>query len=130
MLRYLSLAWIEALTDAVAASPQLADLARSHAIGITQEITDGPEGTVVYHLQAGDGRATFGAGPADPQDVGMIEDWATAVAVATGTLTAQEAFVTGRIRLTGDQSKLIEAQPVFAALSSVFAEIAPRTEYR
>ena len=33
----------------------------------------------------------------------MEQDWATAVAVATGELNAQEAFVTGRIRFAGDQ---------------------------
>ena len=46
----------------------------------------------------------------------MEQDWDTAVAVATGELNAQEAFVTGRIRFQGDQQLLIESQPLFAAL--------------
>lgn len=130
MLRYLSLAWIEALSDAVAGDATLAGLAASHPIGITQQISDGPEGTVVYHLQAGGGTATFGPGAAHPEDVRMEEDWATAVAVATGAMNAQEAFITGKIRLSGDQAKLIAAQPVLAELSRVFAEVGERTEYR
>lgn len=130
MIRYLSLAWIEALSDAVAANARLAELAAMHPIGITQQISAGPEGTVVYHLQATDGTATFGAGPAFPEDVRLEEDWDTAVAVATGAVNAQEAFITGRIRLTGDQAKLIAAQPVFAELATVFAHVGERTEYR
>ena len=73
--------------------------------------------------------ATFAAGPADPEDVKMEQDWTTAVAVATGELNAQEAFVTGRIRLFGDQQSLMDAQPVFAALDSVFATVRERTRY-
>ena len=78
----------------------------------------------------GDGVATFGAGSAFPEDVQMEQTWETAVGVATGTLNAQEAFIKGRILLTGSQQKLTEAQPVFGALDAVFASVKQRTEYR
>lgn len=130
MIRYLSLEWIDALAAEVAASDTLAALAHDHRIGVTQVVTDGPEGDVVYHLQVGDGSATFGAGPAYPEDVRMEQAWSTAVAVATGELNAQEAFIKGQVRLTGSQQQLIAAQPVFAALDSVFARVRERTEYR
>lgn len=117
------------LTREVAASDQLRDLAEEHTIGVTQVITDGPEDTVIYHLQVGDGTATFGAGPADPEHVRMEQDWATAVAVATGTQNAQEAFITGKIKLYGDQQSLMGAQPVFGALDAVFASVRERTRY-
>jgi hypothetical protein len=128
-VRYLSLAWIRELTREVAESETLADLADQHQIGVTQVVTDGPEGDVTYHLQVGDGEATFGAGPADPEHVRMQQDWSTAVAVATGELNAQEAFVTGRILFTGDQQVLIDSQPVFGALDHVFNAVRQRTRY-
>ena len=53
----------------------------------------------------------------------------TAVAVATGELNAQEAFVNGRIRLFGDQQALLDAQPVFGALDAVFVDVRERTRY-
>lgn len=129
MVRYLSLDWIDALTAEVAASAELAALADEHTIGVTQVVTDGPEGDVVYHLQVGDGSASFGAGPADPEHVRMQQSWDTAVAVATGELNAQDAFIGGRIALAGDQQKLIASQPVFRALDAVFATVRDRTEY-
>lgn len=130
VVRYLSLAWIDELSAEVSASTRLAELAGTHRIGVTQIVTDGPEGDVTYHLQIGDGTARFGAGPADPEHVCMRQTWATAVAVATGELPAQEAFIGGRILLTGDQQALLDAQPVFAALDAVFATVRERTEYR
>lgn len=130
MVRYLSLDWIDALGDEVAASPELAAAAAEHTIGVTQVVTGGPEGIVVYHLQVGEGAARFGAGPADPEDVRFEQDWDTAVAVATGELNAQQAFITGRIRLYGDQQLLLASQPVFGALDAVFASVREHTEYR
>jgi putative sterol carrier protein len=130
VVRYLSLQWIDALRDEVAASEELRALAAQHTIGVTQVVTDGPEGDVVYHLQVGDGSAEFGVGAADPQDVCMQQSWETAVAVATGQLNAQEAFITGRILLQGDQQQLTASQPVFAALDGVFRAVRERTEYR
>ena len=129
MIRYLSLDWITALSDEVAASDQMREIAVAHRLGVTQVVSDGPEGDVTYHLNVGDGAASFGAGPADPEDVKMEQDWDTAVAVATGELNAQEAFIGGRIRLFGDQQKLLESQPVFGALDAVFATVREQTSY-
>ncbi len=129
MIRYLSLDWINALSDAVAKSGQMRDVAEHHSIGVTQVVVDGPEGEVTYHLSVADGEATFGAGPADPEDIKMEQDWDTAVAVATGELNAQEAFINGHIRLWGDQQKLLECQPVFGALDAVFNTVREQTRY-
>ncbi|MCB0979820.1 MAG: SCP2 sterol-binding domain-containing protein, partial [Ilumatobacter sp.] len=118
MIRYLSLEWLDALSAEVAADAALQELAGRHTIGVTQVVTAGPEGDVTYHLQVGDGAATFGPGAAYPEDVKMEQTWETAVGVATGTLNAQEAFIKGRILLTGNQQKLLEAQPVFGALDA------------
>ena len=57
MIRYLSLDWINALSSEVAASDQMRTVAESHRIGVTQVVSDGPEGDVTYHLSVGDGEA-------------------------------------------------------------------------
>lgn len=129
MIRYLSLDWLDALSAAVAASADLQRLAADHTIGVTQVVTDGPEGTVIYHLQVADGAATFGPGQAFPEHVRMEQAWETATGIATGALNAQEAFIKGRILLTGDQTALLAAQPVFGALDAVFRDVATRTTF-
>jgi hypothetical protein len=129
VVRYLSLEWIDELSRAVAEDDQLRELAGSHELGLTQLVGDGPEGDVTYHLQVGDGAARFGAGAADPEHVRMEQSWDTAVAVATGDLNAQDAFVNGHIRLYGDQQRLLESQAIFGALDGVLTSLRERTEY-
>jgi hypothetical protein len=128
-VRYLSLDWIDAIRGAVAANESLQRLAPDHEIGFTQVVTDGPEGDVTYHLQVADGTIDFAAGPADPEHVRMEESWDTAVAVASGTLNAQEAFVRGQILLRGDQQRLLDSQPLFGALDAVFSTVRADTRY-
>lgn len=128
-VRYLSLGWLNELSAAVAAHDELQRLATEHTIGVTQVVSDGPEGDVTYHLQVGGGTATFGPGPADPEDVLMEQSWDTAVAVATGTMNAQDAFVNGHIRMAGDQHKLLASQAVFGQLDAVFQDVRTRTSY-
>lgn len=128
-MRYLSLDWIDALSEAVARSEDMRAAAVEHSIGVTQVVDGTPEGDVTYHLVVADGAARFGAGPAEPEDVRFVQDWETAVGVATGEINAQEAFIKGRIRLYGDQQKLMTSQAVFRALDAVFSEVRDRTEY-
>jgi putative sterol carrier protein len=129
MARYLSLDWIDELRAEVEGNESLSEAAAGHTLGVTQLVTDGPEGDVLYHLQVTDGVVTFGAGPADPEEVRLEQSWDTAVAVATGTLNAQEAFIRGGIKLHGDTQALLGAVPLFAALDAVFASVRERTEY-
>lgn len=128
-MRYLSLDWIDAVAAGIAERPEVAAAAAGVTAGITQVVTDGPEGTVIYHLQIEDGSVGFGSGPADPENVRFEQTWETAVAVATNQMNAQEAFIGGRILLTGDQAALMSAQPVFGALDAVFSDVRQNTEY-
>jgi hypothetical protein len=129
VLRYLSLDWIAALGDEVERSHALKEAAAGRRFGVTQVVTGGPEGDVCYHLAVDDGTVRFGPGPAVDEQLRFLQDWKTAVAVATGAMNAQEAFIGGRIKLMGDQQLLLDSVPVFAALDSVFSKVRERTDY-
>lgn len=128
-MKYLSLDWIDALTDEVENSRELAEMSRTYSIAVTQVVTDTPEGDVTYHLVVGDGAARFGTGPADAEDVRMVQTYESAVAVATGAINAQDVFINGHIKVSGDVQKLIENEPIFAALNSVFEKVRQQTDY-
>lgn len=129
-MRYLSLEWMEAMQAHVAASESLTQLASTNSIGVTQVVTDGPEGTVVYHLQVGDGIADFGPGPASKEDVRMEQSWQSSVDVATGVVPAQEVFMKGLVKISGDPQSIIDNVAVLAALSAVFGAVGGDTDYR
>ena len=126
-MRYLSLEWIDAVNDAVSGDDTLVEISRSTDFGITQVVTGGPEGDVVYHFTVGDGEVSFGPGPAPREDVRLEQSWETSVAVATGTMSAQELFVKGLVVVSGDVQKLIASQHVFAPLDAAFTAVRAST---
>ena len=130
VVRYLTPAWVDALATAIATDEAVQAAADSHCLGITQVIAGGPDGTTTYHVATAAGRAEAGVGPAKPEHVRFEQDWDTAVAVAQGTLNAQEAFITGRIRFRGDHEALIAGRALLLALDDALAGLRARTDYR
>ncbi len=73
---------------------------------IEQHVTD-DDGDEVWHLEIANGRVSSVTGPADRADVTLRQDAATAQALRDGSLHAQHAFLTGRLVIDGDISKLL-----------------------
>jgi putative sterol carrier protein len=78
-------------------------------------VADGPDGDIRYHVCLSDAGATVVRGPAATADVTFAEDYATAAAVASGSLSAAAALLAGRIRVAGDVATLVEHQPLLRA---------------
>ena len=125
MVEYLSPAWLDTIRAELAARDGLSAAAADQTVGFTQEITDG----ATYHVAVAGGVVTVGWGPARPEHVRLRTDRRTAVAVATGTLNAQEAFITGHLVLTGDQQHLLAVQPLLLALDDVMRSVNEQTSY-
>jgi len=129
-IRYLSNEWINAVATEVASNAPVQELGAAHEFGLTQVVAATPFGDVTYNLQVGNGAVKFSAGAASPEHVRFTQSYETAVAVATGKLNAQEAFINGHIRFTGDHQRLIDGQDVFVQLDAVFTSVRLRTEYQ
>ena len=68
-------------------------------------------------------------GPAPDATVRLSQDLATAAAIATGTSSAQRAFMAGRLRVGGYLRVLLDHGDVFAQVTDVFAAVRERTAF-
>ena len=128
-MSYLSPQWIAELGDEVRAHEPLQAAARGRTIGITQVVEGGPNGSVVYHLQADADGVRCSSGPADPEHLRFVESWEIANAVASGEMNAQDAFIKGRIRFHGDQQLLLDHVEIFQALAGAVTAVRARTTF-
>lgn len=132
MVAFLSPEWIEALDAAARVDPALAAAAVDVDLIVEQCVTAGPEapgdadGDVVYHLVLQKGVAAVRAGPAEDPTVRFIQDRDTAWGIATGTISAQAAFMTGRLQVGGDLRSLLDDR-LASALTDVFAAVRSTT---
>jgi len=84
---------------------------------------------VAYHVDVHDGEVRIAAGVAADATVTFIQDWATASAIGKGELSAQGAFMAGRIRVRGDLPRLVSSGNVFGDLDDALADLRSQTTY-
>src|SRR4051794_7016616 len=101
MARFLSDEWLEDLR-AAASTDEARDAAGDIDLTLRQVVTGGPDGDVQYTVAVAGGVVDVRPGNGGPADATFTEDYATAAAVHRGDLAPQEAFMTGRIRVSGN----------------------------
>ena len=113
----LSPEWLAALADAgrrASAPPEV-------RLVLQQVVVEDDGVEVAYAVRIADGTVQVEPGRAHDADVTFTQDRATATAIALGTLSAQAAFLAGRLRIGGDLSAVQLAARDLAALDDVFA---------
>ena len=125
MPRYLSDEWVRALDEAAHDCPVEGSIIIEHVV------RDGAEdgGELRYHVLIDRGRVRFVAGRAADPTVTFHEDRATAVAIATGELSAPAAFLSGRLSVGGDLRALSANASAVAAVDAAVAAVRAVTEY-
>jgi putative sterol carrier protein len=117
---FLTDAWLDDL-DAAA---RVAELPTEASLVLQQVVTDGPDGhEVAYALVVRDGRVRVERGRAGNPDLVFTQDRATAAAIHRGELSAQAAFMQGRLRLRGDLRAVVDRAGELAAVHDVFASV-------
>jgi hypothetical protein len=136
VLRFLSDEWLDALSDAGAEFGMIggareveAHADGSDALTVEQVVTGAPGGQVTYHVTVDGDVVSVHAGRAASATVSFRQDYATAAAVARGAISAQAAFMGGRIRVTGDLARLVESQAAMARIEDAFRGVRHRTDY-
>jgi len=85
--------------------------------------TDTPDGEVDYYLQAGGGDARMAIGALEGADVTVKQTYDTATAISTGELNTQTAFMTGKLKVSGNLAKLMMHQNAIQQWSSAVSEL-------
>jgi hypothetical protein len=119
-MQHLSAEWLRAADDAVAAI--VVDPATS--VVIEQRVVDRPEGDVVYRLVVADGHCRIVTGDDPPAQVSITTPWELAREIASGSVSAQQAFLQGKIRVAGDPAVLVRHAELSVELSAALSSIA------
>lgn len=122
MAKFLTEEWLQALTETVNAHEGFRDAIANVELTLQFEVTDAPEGSVDrYHIAVGGGEASAAAGDAAEPDATITNDYETAVAISQGELNTQMAFMTGKLKVSGNMAKLMMNQPMLTQLANAAA---------
>lgn len=126
---FLSPEWIAALDVAVSNDERLRAATTGVQITVQQTVTGTPDGDVCWHVVVDDGSVRVLPGSDDDPDVTFTQDDATARAIGTSALSAQAAFMLGKLRIGGDVARLIEHRKAFDDLEDLFDDVRATTAY-
>src|SRR6266540_3343228 len=109
-LEFLSEEWTKAVQEALNSNEAFKSSAGSVGAKVQQVVTT-PEGEKKYWFKLQGGEAALGAGEIDETpDATITQDYATAVALAKNELTGTAAYMSGKLRVSGDLMKLMQLQ--------------------
>jgi len=88
-----------------------------------QQVVSTPDGEKRYYVKLENGTAEVAMGDVDNPDATITQDYDTAKGISTGELSAVSAYMTGKLRVTGDLMKLMTMQGVLTQLPNALKSL-------
>ncbi len=124
-MKFLTKEWLDALTAALQAHEGFRSATATTELTLQFEIPDAPEGTEhTYLITLGGGTIQASAGAGASPDVTITNSYETAAAIAKNELNTQMAFMTGKIKVAGNLTKLITNQAMLTQFANATAGMA------
>jgi putative sterol carrier protein len=122
-VKFLSDEWTQAVQDALNSNDAFKSAAGSQSAKV-QQVVNSDEGEKKYWFKLEGGQATLGMGDSpDPVDATITQDYATAVALAKNELTGTAAYMSGKLRVSGDLMKLMQLQGALGQMPAALKDL-------
>jgi putative sterol carrier protein len=114
-VKFLSEEWATSVTKALNSSDAFRQAAGSQTARIQNVVTT-TEGEKRWSFKLENGQAEVAMGELPEAEATLTSDYDTAAAISKGELGGTSAFMSGRLRTSGDMMKLMQLQGLFGAL--------------
>jgi len=123
-VEFLTEEWMGAVTQACAEHDAFKAATANLDLTLQFHVTDVPaRGEVDYYLEIGGGSTALNPGTLDSPNATVTNNYETAVAISKGELNTQTAFMTGKIKVTGDMAKLMMSQAALNQFAAATSEV-------
>jgi putative sterol carrier protein len=119
--KFLSEEFMTEASGTLSTNPGFQNAISNVELGVQFNVTDGPDGDVAYYLDIADGDASMVLGELDGADVTLTSTYETFVGISKGELNTQMAFMTGKLKVSGNMAKLMMNQAVFSQFTSALS---------
>ena len=122
-VKFLSEEWATTMTEKLNASDEFKGAASGQEAKLQQVVSDAPDGESKYFFELTGGAATVGLGELEGADATITQNYETAVAINKQELNAQQAFMQGKLKISGNMMKLMQLQSVVNAMPSAVKDV-------
>lgn len=123
MSKFLTEEWAQDVTAALNTHDGFKNAIGAADLGIQFTTEDGPDGEVNYYLRSSGGTTNVAIGSLDDADVTVTQSYDTATAISKGELNTQTAFMTGKLKVSGNLAKLMMHQSAVQQWGAAVTEL-------
>ena len=123
MSKFLTEEWAQDVTTALNNHAGFKNAIGASDLAIQFSVEDGPDGDVDYYLKSSGGTTNVGTGTLDDPDVTVKQSYESATAISKGELNTQTAFMTGKLKVSGNLAKLMMHQSAVQQWGAAVAEL-------
>lgn len=115
-VKFLSDEWLSEVESRLNSSEAFQNAAKGQAARLQQQVAGAPVGDVGYGFVLDGGKVQLTKGEIDNPEATISQDYATAVAMNKQEITGQQAFMQGKLKVSGNLMKIMQLQGTFTAM--------------
>jgi putative sterol carrier protein len=121
--KFLTEEWAQDVTTALNSHEGFKNAIGAADLGIQFEVDDSPDGERSYYLKSSGGTTNVAVGEIEDADVTVKQSYDTAAAISKGELNTQTAFMTGKLKVSGNLAKLMMHQSAVQQWGAAVADL-------
>jgi putative sterol carrier protein len=122
-IQFLSDEWLEGVKQGLNESDGFRKGAGTAKAKLQQVVTGTPDGERRYWIAIEDGHVDIGPGDVEQPDVTITQDYQTAAQMARSEINPVSAFMTGKLKINGSMTLLMQLQGAIGELPKVMEEM-------
>ncbi|HJR19894.1 MAG TPA: SCP2 sterol-binding domain-containing protein [Actinomycetota bacterium] len=122
-VKFLSDEWLGEVESRLNANDTFQNAAKGQSARLLNEVNGAPGGDVKYGFVLDGGKVQLVKGDLENAEATLTQDYATAVSMSKQEMTGQQAFMQGKVKITGNLMKMMQLQGVFGAMPGAMGDL-------
>jgi len=122
-VKFLSDEWLSEVESRLNANDAFQSAAKGQSARLLNEISGAPGGDVKYGFVLEGGKVQLVQGDIENAEATLSQNYETAVSMSKQEMTGQQAFMQGKVKITGNLMKMMQLQGVFGAMPTAVGDL-------
>ena len=122
-VKFLSDEWLSEVESRLNSNDTFQNAAKGQSAKLQNEVTGSPDGDVKYGFVLDGGKVQLVRGDVDAPEATLTQDYASAVSMSKQEITGQQAFMQGKLKVSGNLMKIMQLQGVFGSMAGAVGDL-------